>query len=136
MKTGCFNRLSGRKSGCQKRPDFPCKSNSIAWLAHRLANLHNAGDEAVFDSVIVVTDRRVLDRQLQDTIYQFEHKQGVVEKIDQHSSQLASALEAGKRIIITTLQKFPFVLDRVQSIAGRRFAVIVTRPTAARPASR
>jgi len=101
------------------------KSNTIAWLAHRLSNLHNATDAAVFDSVIVITDRRVLDKQLQDTIYQFEHKQGVVVKIDQHSDQLADALVSGKRIIITTLQKFPFVLEKTGRIAGRHFAVIV-----------
>ena len=85
------------------------KSNSIAWLAHRLASLHTRDDRKVFDSVVVVTDRRVLDKQLQDTIYQFEHKQGVVQKIDENSSQLAEALEAGTAIVITTMQKFPFV---------------------------
>lgn len=64
------------------------KSNTIAWLAHRLSSLHNAKEERVFDSVIVVTDRLVLDQQLQDTIYQFEHRQGVVEKIEEDSKQL------------------------------------------------
>jgi len=83
------------------------KSNSIAWLAHRLASLHTAADEKVFDSVVVVTDRKVLDKQLQDTIYQFEHKQGVVEKIDESSTQLAEALAAGVPIVVTTLQKSP-----------------------------
>jgi len=101
------------------------KSNSIGWLAHRLANLHDANDQTVFSSVIVITDRRVLDRQLQDTIYQFEHAQGVVERIRENSAQLAAALETGKRIIITTLQKFPFVLEKTTEIGGRRFAVIV-----------
>jgi len=67
------------------------KSNSIAWLAHRLASLYTAKDEKVFDSIIVVTDRVVLDQQLQNTIYQFEHKQGVVQKIDINSTQLAEA---------------------------------------------
>ena len=67
------------------------KSNSIAWLAHRLANLHDEKDEKVFHSVVVVTDRRVLDQQLQNTIYQFEHKTGVVEKIDENTQQLARA---------------------------------------------
>lgn len=80
------------------------KSNSIAWLAHRLSNLHGADDKPVYDTVIVVTDRRVLDKQLQDTIYQFEHKQGVVERIDENSAQLGEALGTGSRIIITTLQ--------------------------------
>ena len=68
------------------------KSNSIAWLAHRLASLHDANDEKVFHSVVVITDRRVLDQQLQNTIYQFEHKTGVVEKIDEDTQQLAQAL--------------------------------------------
>jgi len=80
------------------------KSNSIAWIAHRLASLHDSQDNAIFTSVIVVTDRRVLDKQLQDTIYQFEHKDGVVQKIDKHSDQLKEALESGTKIIITTLQ--------------------------------
>lgn len=101
------------------------KSNSIAWLAHRLANLHDEQDKPVFDSVIVITDRRVLDKQLQDTIYQFEHKQGVVEKIDRDSTQLANALMKGIRIIITTLQKFPFIMDKVDSLKGNKFAIIV-----------
>lgn len=69
------------------------KSNSIAWLAHQLSSLHDDEDNKVFDSVVVVTDRRVLDQQLQDTIYQFEHKAGVVEKIDKDSKQLAKALQ-------------------------------------------
>jgi len=101
------------------------KSNSIAWLAHRLASLHNDRDERVFASVIVITDRRVLDRQLQDTIYQFDHKQGVVQKIDEDSTQLAEALKAGTPIIITTLQKFPFVTEKVGDLPDRKYAVIV-----------
>ncbi len=101
------------------------KSNSIGWLAHRLASLHDTQDDKVFDSVIVITDRIVLDRQLQDTIYQFEHKQGVVEKIDEHSTQLANALATGTPIIITTLQKFPFVTEKVGDLPDRRYAVIV-----------
>ncbi|MFN8633572.1 MAG: type I restriction endonuclease [Chloroflexota bacterium] len=101
------------------------KSNSIAWTAHRLASLHDAEDRKVFDSVVVVTDRRVLDQQLQATIYQFEHKQGVVEKIEQDSGQLARALETGVPIVITTLQKFPFVTDKVAALPKRRYAVIV-----------
>jgi len=101
------------------------KSNSIAWLAYRLSSLHNARDERVFDSVIVVTDRLVLDQQLQNTIYQFEHKQGVVQKIDKDSNQLAYALGTGKNIIITTLQKFPFVVEKIGDLPSRRYAVIV-----------
>jgi type I restriction enzyme R subunit len=101
------------------------KSNSIAWLAYHLAGLHDKNDNRVFDSVIVVTDRLVLDQQLQDTIYQFEHKQGVVEKIDKDSTQLAQSLTSGTNIIITTLQKFPFVLDKVSDLPKRTYAVIV-----------
>ncbi len=117
------------------------KSNSIAWLAHRLSSLHDAEDRKVFDSAIVVTDRRVLDQQLQNTIYQFEHKQGVVQKIDEDTRQLVQALASGTPIIITTLQKFPFIaeaLDKLRdelppelqeglaiSTQGKRFAVIV-----------
>lgn len=101
------------------------KSNSIAWLAYQLASLYKEQDKRVFDSVIVITDRKVLDRQLQDTIYQFEHKQGVVEKIDKHSSQLAQALTSGTNIIISTLQKFPFVLDEISNLPNRNYALIV-----------
>ena len=101
------------------------KSNSIAWTAHRLANLHNAADEKVFDTVIVITDRKVLDKQLQETISQFEHKPGVVQKIDQNSDQLAKALMGGTPVVITTLQKFPFILEKVQGMGNKRFALIV-----------
>ena len=96
------------------------KSNTIAWLAHRLASLHDARNQRVFDSVIVVTDRVVLDQQLQDTIYQFEHKRGVVQKIDESSRQLAEALENAVPIIITTLQKFPFVSRQLLRLAEER----------------
>ena len=96
------------------------KSNTIGWLAHRLASLHDAADERVFDSVIVVTDRVVLDQQLQDTIYQFEHKRGVVQKIDESARQLAEALESGVPVIITTLQKFPFVSRHLFRMAEER----------------
>ena len=96
------------------------KSNTIGWLAHRLASLHDAADERVFDSVIVVTDRVVLDQQLQDTIYQFEHKRGVVQKVDESSRQLAEALESGVPVIITTLQKFPFVSRQLLRMAEER----------------
>jgi len=101
------------------------KSNSIAWLAYRLSSLHNNRDERVFDSVIVVTDRRVLDQQLQDTIYQFEHKTGVVQKIDKDSTQLSNAIKSGSHIIITTLQKFPFVIEKVGDLPDRKYGVII-----------
>lgn len=101
------------------------KSNSIAWLAHRLSSLHDEKDRKVFDTVVVITDRRILDRQLQDTIYQFEHADGVVQKIDENSQQLADALKSGTPIIISTLQKFPFLMDKVGALPDRRYAVIV-----------
>ena len=96
------------------------KSNTIGWLTHRLASLHDAANERVFDSVIVVTDRVVLDQQLQDTIYQFEHKRGVVQRIDESSRQLAEALENAVPVIITTLQKFPFVSRQLLRMAEER----------------
>ena len=96
------------------------KSNTIGWLTHRLASLHNEKNDRVFDSVIVITDRVVLDKQLQDTIYQFEHKHGVVQKIDESSRQLAEALESAVPIIITTLQKFPFVSRQLAKMAEER----------------
>ena len=102
------------------------KSNTIAWTAHRLSSLHNEADEKVFDKVVVITDRRVLDKQLQDTIYQFEHAHGVVVRIDQNSQQLADALTGEQaRIIITTLQKFPVVTEKIESLPNRTYAVIV-----------
>jgi len=114
------------------------KSNSIAWLAHRLSSLHDANDEKIFDTVIVITDRRILDQQLQDTIYQFEHKQGVVQKINEDTRQLVKALTTGTPIIISTVQKFPFVTETIEklnkeqgegsitiSTKDKRFAVII-----------
>ena len=93
------------------------KSNSIAWLAYRLFSLHNNKNEKIFHSVVVITDRRVLDKQLQDNIYQFEHKQGVVHKIDKNTHQLRDALINGNSIIITTLQKFPFILESIDKLS-------------------
>ena len=102
------------------------KSNTIAWTAHRLSTLHAAEDRKVFDKVVVITDRVILDRQLQDTIYQFEHARGVVVKIDEDSSQLAEALAGEQaRIIITTLQKFPFVIDKIGDVPARNYAVVI-----------
>lgn len=101
------------------------KSNSIAWLSHQLSSLHDKKDKVIFNSIIVITDRVVLDKQLQETIYQFEHEEGVVIRVDKSSSQLADALNLGKKIIITTMQKFPFILENVNSLKGKRFAVIV-----------
>jgi len=94
------------------------KTNSISWLSHRLSSLHRAEDAKAFDCVVVITDRRVLDKQLQDAIYQIEHAQGVVKAIDENSLQLAEALVDGTKIVITTLQKFPFILRGLLHIAG------------------
>ena len=101
------------------------KSFTIAWLAHQLSTLHDADDRRVFDSIVVITDRRVLDRQLQSTIRQFEQTLGVVENIDTTSRQLKDALEAGKTIIVTTLQKFPVIAAEIGDLPGKRFALII-----------
>ena len=101
------------------------KSNSIAWLAYRLSSLHDETDTPIFDSVIVVTDRVVLDKQLQDTIYQFDHKQGVVQRIDINSEQLGQALNKGVKIIITTIHKFGYILDKVNELKNNKYAIIV-----------
>lgn len=100
------------------------KSNSIAWLAHRLSGLHDRADDKIFKSTIVITDRKILDNQLQDTIYQFDHVEGVVVKIDKDSKQLRDAINSGAGIIITTLQKFPVIYKEINA-DNRNFAVIV-----------
>jgi len=107
------------------------KSNSIAWLAHHLSSLHK-DETKIFDSVIIVTDRTVLDNQLQETVFQFEHKHGVVERITDKegskSSKLAEALIKRKPIIIVTIQTFGFVINHIAndaSLKGRNFAVVV-----------
>lgn len=103
------------------------KSYSIGWLAHQLSSLHGADDKRVFDSVIVITDRRILDRQLQNTIRQLEQTRGVVETIGEGktSKDLREALESGKQIIVSTLQKFPMIVTEVAGLPGTGFAVIV-----------
>lgn len=103
------------------------KSNSIAWTAYRLASLHDAANEPIFTSVIIVTDRRNLDAQLQETVTGFDHTLGTVCAIDEKKSSkdLRDALNAGKRIIVTTLQKFPVIYEEVDDTKGKRFAVIV-----------
>lgn len=103
------------------------KSNSIAWTAYRLASLHDADNNAVFSSVVVVTDRTVLDAQLQETISGFDHTLGAVETIgeDKNSRDLRDALNAGTRIIVTTLQKFPVIYQEVDAAKGKNYAVIV-----------
>ncbi len=103
------------------------KSNSIAWTAYRLASLHDAANEPIFTSVVIVTDRRNLDAQLQETVTGFDHTLGTVCAIDEKKSSkdLRDALNAGKRIIVTTLQKFPVIYEEVDDTKGKRFAIIV-----------
>jgi len=111
------------------------KSNTIAWTAHALSRLHGADDAPIFDKVVVITDRKVLDRQLQDTVAGLEHTPGTIVRIDENSAQLKEALEGhAARVIITTLQKFPVVAElaakdatggETKGVVGRRFAVIV-----------
>ena len=101
------------------------KSNTIAWLAHQLSILHDDQDKRVFDSIVVVSDRRVIDRQLQATVKQFEQTLGVVENIETTSRQLKEALQDGKTIIVTTLQKFPVIYQKVSEMPGQRFAVLI-----------
>ncbi len=103
------------------------KSNSIAWTAYRLASLHDKDNNPIFSSVVVVTDRTVLDAQLQETISGFDHTLGAVETIgeDKNSGHLRDALNAGVRIIVTTLQKFPVIYQEVDEAKGRNYAVIV-----------
>ena len=102
------------------------KSNTIAWTAHALSRLHDEADIPVFDKVVVITDRVVLDRQLQDTVAGLDHTPGTIVRIDKDSAQLRQALEGNAaRIVITTLQKFPVVATMAAEVVGRRFAVIV-----------
>lgn len=103
------------------------KSNSIAWTAYRMASLHDINNNPVFNSVIIVSDRRVLDQQLQETVSGFDHTLGSVASIDdkKNSGDLRDAINAGTRIIITTLQKFPVIYDEVNSATGKHYAIIV-----------
>lgn len=103
------------------------KSNSIAWTAYRLASLHDGNNEPIFTSVVIVTDRRNLDEQLQETIMGFDHTLGSVCTIDKKKSSkdLRNALNDGKRIIVTTLQKFPVIYEEVDDTKDKRFAIIV-----------
>lgn len=101
------------------------KSNTIAWTAHRLAELHDAEGKNVFDGVIVVTDRRVLDRQLSDTVKSFSQVTGLVKHVENGGKELKESLESGVKIITTTLQKFPVIVDAIEKVEGRKFAVII-----------
>ncbi|UBZ08950.1 DEAD/DEAH box helicase family protein [Leeuwenhoekiella palythoae] len=102
------------------------KSNSISWLAHQLVGLHNkTGNKTIFDTVIVITDRRVLDKQIRENIKQYQQVKGVVEAITEGSKQLKTALEEGKKIIITTIQKFPHIVEDIADLPGNNFGIII-----------
>ncbi|EAJ8779755.1 type I restriction endonuclease subunit R [Campylobacter upsaliensis] len=104
------------------------KSNSIAWLAHNLVSLHrkqNDKEKEVFDSILVVTDRKVLDRQIQENVKSFTQDKKLVESITEGSRQLKAALEEGKKIIVTTIQKFPYIADEITHLQNKSFAIII-----------
>ena len=104
------------------------KSNSIAWLAHNLVSLHkieNNKEKYIFDSILVVTDRKVLDRQIRENVKSFEDNKGLVEAITEGSKQLKAAIEEGKKIIITTIQKFPYIADEITHLQDKSFAIII-----------
>lgn len=103
------------------------KTNSIAWLAHRLTSLHDADNRIIFDNIIIVTDRVVVDRQLQQAIVGMEHKAGLIRVMDDkcNSADLAIALNGNTKIIATTIQKFPYIVDNVAGLKNKRFAVII-----------
>lgn len=101
------------------------KSHSLTWLAHQLVELHNHNDQAIFDSIIVITDRRILDQQIRANIKQFAQVAHVVEAITEGSAQLKTALENGKKLIITTIQKFPYIVEEIAQLTARHFAVII-----------
>jgi type I restriction enzyme R subunit len=103
------------------------KSYSIGWLSHLLTSLFRTKDDTkrMFDTIIVITDRKVLDRQLQNTIKQLEQTNGVVNPIDENSSQLKKHLESGKDIIITTIQKFPRISETISQLESKTFGIII-----------
>lgn len=103
------------------------KTNSIAWLAHRLASLHDENNQVIFDNIIICTDRVVVDRQLQKAIMGIEHKDGLIRVMDDkcNSQDLAIALQGNTKIIGTTIQKFPYIVDSVKGLKDKRFAVII-----------
>ena len=101
------------------------KTKTIAWLAHGLINKFDQEDNRVYDMVIVVSDRRVIDKQLQDQVQSIEKVKGIVEPIKEHSDQLKEALKTGSNIVVTTVQKFPYILEEVTDLPERKYAVII-----------
>lgn len=103
------------------------KTNTIAWLAHRLSSLHNAEDKPIFDTVCIITDRIVVDRQLQTAVLSLEHKAGLIKVLDDRckSSDLADALNGNTKIVVTTIHKFMYIHDLVKELKNKTFAVII-----------
>lgn len=103
------------------------KTNSIAWLAHRLASLHDKENKIIFDNIIICTDRVVVDRQLQQAVMGIEHKTGMIRVMDEkcNSNDLALAIQGNTKIIATTIQKFPYIVDSVKGLKNKKFAVII-----------
>lgn len=103
------------------------KTNEIAWLAHRLASLHDDDNKVIFDNIIICTDRIVVDRQLQQAVLALDHKSGFIRVMDDkcNSADLGKALEGNTKVIVTTIQKFPYVVGNVKSMKNKRFAVII-----------
>lgn len=101
------------------------KTKTIAWLAHGLLNKFDNNNKRVYDMVIVISDRKVIDKQLQEQVKAIERKQGVVEQINQDSKQLAEAIKSGTNIVVTTLHKFSYILDKIEDVEDRNYAIIV-----------
>lgn len=103
------------------------KTNEIAWLTYRLSSFHDANNKQIFDSIIIVTDRVVVDRQLQRAILGMDHKVGMIKVMDDDctSADLRAALESGTKIVATTIQKFPYIVDSAEGLKNKKFAVII-----------
>ena len=101
------------------------KTKTIVWLSHSLINKFDRLDNRIYDMVIVISDRRVIDKQLQDQVQSIEKVKGIVEKIEEHSDQFKEALNTGSNIVVTTLQKFPYILEGVRDLPERKYAVVI-----------
>jgi len=120
-----FEEVEVGKSYLIQHSAWSGKTKTIAWLAHSLLNKFDENDERTFDVVIVVSDRKVIDKQLQEQVQTIEKVKWIVEKIDKNSKQLKEAIENGSNIIITTIQKFPFIIDELGEIKNRKYAIII-----------
>lgn len=101
------------------------KTNSIAWLSHRLMSIHDESNKNIFDTVIVMTDRKVVDKQLRDAVLALDHKNGTIRVMDRDSEQLADGLTDGTKILVTTIHKFRYILDNIESMKNKNFAIII-----------